>query len=244
MFVSLSWFVLLVAVHHGAYAKIPEFIHVCNRNDPMIDQCILNSVESLKPLLLKGIPELDIPSLEPVRFPEIVIAKTSSFRAVGTDVVISGASNYKITSFKSNIPKLTFFIGLHFPYIQVDANYDVNMRILALILRGNGPLQSNNTDINANAILKGHKEVRNGKTYAKFDALELKLKWKNYNVKLENLFNGDRRLGEAVNAALNQNKKELLDAILPTLERVVSNTLLDITDKITKNFTFEELFPE
>ncbi|CAH1399270.1 unnamed protein product [Nezara viridula] len=220
-----------------------SFIHVCSRNHPRIDQCIIESIEDLKPRLAKGIPELNVPSLEPLHLPEIAISKGVNFRASGTDLIVKGASKFKITKFKADIENINYHIGLHIPQLKYVANYDVNMKLLSLILKGRGPMQANTTDVEAVALLKGHKEQRHGKTYVKFDSLDLKLKWKRYHVKLENLFNGDKTLGEAVNHALNENQSEIFDTIRPLAEEVVSGVLLEIANKITKKFTFEELFP-
>lgn len=49
--------------------------------------------------------------------------------------------------------------------------------------------------------------------------------------------------GRAVNNALNQNKNEFMEALRPVVEHVVSNVLLDIAKKVTRNFTYDELFP-
>lgn len=49
--------------------------------------------------------------------------------------------------------------------------------------------------------------------------------------------------GEAINFALNENKREFMEALRPIVERVVSNVLLDIARKVTKNFTYDDLFP-
>lgn len=52
-------------------------------------------------------------------------------------------------------------------------------------------------DIDGKAIIMGHKETReDGRTIVVFDELQLKLKMKNYQIHLENLFNGDKRLGK------------------------------------------------
>lgn len=34
-----------------------------------------------------------------------------------------------------------------------------------------------------------------------------------------------------------------MEALRPIVERVVSNVLLDIARKVTKNFTYDDLFP-
>ncbi|KAL1140600.1 hypothetical protein AAG570_000530 [Ranatra chinensis] len=99
-------------------------------------------------------------------------------------------------------------------------------------------------DVRADAVLKCSLEKRNGKEYIKIDKLDLVLHITNYNVHLDNLFNGDKTLGDAVNAALNENKKEIIATVSPTVRSVVSEVLLEIAKKITSHFTYDELFPK
>lgn len=46
---------------------LADYIKVCNRKDPDINNCIVDSINKLKPQLFKGIPELNVPPLEPFR---------------------------------------------------------------------------------------------------------------------------------------------------------------------------------
>ncbi|CAH1399268.1 unnamed protein product [Nezara viridula] len=243
MLMKLSGLLLLLGLINISSAAIPSYIKICKRNDPKIDQCIIDSINFLRPKLVKGIPELDVPPIEPLYFDEFVVSKGNNFKAIGTNVKVIGASNYKITSLKADTNKQIFQIGLSFPYINVEADYDVNMKLLTINLKGKGPLQSNNSDVTIQAIAKGHKNQKDKKTYLLFDSLDLKIKWKNYNIRLENLFGGDKVLGDAVNGALNENKKEIINLIRPKIEKMMGEKMLGVANKITQHFTYDELFP-
>ncbi|XP_014245420.1 circadian clock-controlled protein-like [Cimex lectularius] len=234
---------LLLGVITVAVAKIPSYIHVCKRNDPNLNQCIVNSVQALLPKLKKGIPELDVPALEPLHLPEIVISRGGNFKAIGKNIIVRGASNFEIKNFKSDVNKVEYQVVLRFPELFFDGIYDVDAKLLTLPIKGRGPMKGSGTDIEGNAIIKGRKVSKGGKTYLKFDRLDLKLKMKNYSVRLENLFDGDKTLGEAINNVLNDNKKELMRMIRPKAEQVASSVLLEVANKITEHFEYDELFP-
>ncbi|CAG4921376.1 unnamed protein product [Colias eurytheme] len=40
---------------HFAGAEIPPYIKICHRDDPNVDKCIMNSIEELRPKLIKVI---------------------------------------------------------------------------------------------------------------------------------------------------------------------------------------------
>uniref|UniRef100_A0A0K8TGY5 Protein takeout n=2 Tax=Lygus hesperus TaxID=30085 RepID=A0A0K8TGY5_LYGHE len=127
--------------------------------------------------------------------------------------------------------------------ISFDAMYEVDAKILAMPLKGRGPVQANATDIDGKAVIRGHKETQNGRTFVMFDELTLKLKMQNYHIRLENLFNGDKSLGEAINLALNDNKKELMNLFRPHAEEMAASVLLERANQVTKHFDYDELFP-
>ncbi|XP_014289104.1 protein takeout [Halyomorpha halys] len=239
-----SSFIFLGVVLQLVFAELPSYIKVCKRNDPKINQCIINSIETLRPQLIKGIPELDVPAMEPLKLKKISVSEGGPFRAVGTDVIVKGASNFEIKDLQCDIEKLEFIVAIYIPFLTFDCTYDVDARVLQLRVKGNGPLKANATDIDGKGIVKGKKITKDGKTYVAFNDLDLKLNIKSYHIHLENLFNNDPALNEAVNVALNENKKELITTIRPQAERVVTNVLLEIANKITQHFTYEELFPE
>ncbi|XP_014289097.1 protein takeout [Halyomorpha halys] len=228
-------------------ANVPSYINVCSRNDPKVEECIMNSIEVLRPKLVDGIPELGVPSFEPWKIPqEFVLIRGGDLKAIGTDVRVWGTSKFEIKSLKADIQKdkLRFEFEVTFPYMNIEGNYDVNLRILTIHIKGNGPFQSNNTDVDARAILNGVIVERNGKKYLEYKSADLTVDWSIGNIMLGNLFNGDKTLGTAVNNALNQNKRAVMDALKPRIEKMVAKHVMDVANKINNQFTYDELFPE
>lgn len=77
-----------------------EFLHVCRRNDPKINDCIKESVEHLRPYLKSGVPEYAIPSLEPLLLKELVAAEGGGIKMYAKDVHAYGASDFSVTKMK------------------------------------------------------------------------------------------------------------------------------------------------
>ena len=50
--------------------------------------------------------------------------------------------------------------------------------------------------------------------------------------------------GEATNAALNENPRELIAYLKPVVEKTVRNIIQEIANKITQHFSVQELLPE
>ena len=62
-------------------------------------------------------------------------------------------------------------------------------------------------------------------------------------LQLENLFNGDRALGEVVNNAINNNFDVFIHELQPIIEKALSEAFHEIGNNILTPFTFDQLFP-
>lgn len=78
-------------------------MNICHRSDPHLEECIKKSVTDLRPLLINGIPELNIPSCEPLRVSEVVIDQGGgpiSLKSTYKNIEIFGPSEFVIKQIK------------------------------------------------------------------------------------------------------------------------------------------------
>ena len=76
---------------------LASFLKICHQSDPFLDDCIMQSVVSLKPHLKNGITALGIPACEPLRLEEIQIDQISGpiyIHARYNNVSIYGGTNF------------------------------------------------------------------------------------------------------------------------------------------------------
>lgn len=73
-----------------------EFIIPCSRSDPELDNCIMRSFNHLRPYLSRGLPELDIPPVEPLHVDKLLMENNAGavrVTAAFTNITVLGASN-------------------------------------------------------------------------------------------------------------------------------------------------------
>jgi len=63
-------------------------------------------------------------------------------------------------------------------------------------------------------------------------------------MKLDNLFGGEKVLGDVVNSAINNNFNLFLKELLPLVEKALSDAFQNIADNIIQQFTYSQLFPD
>lgn len=82
-----------------------DYLLVCHKADPNLNQCMYNSVSKLKPYLVRGIPEYDIPGLEPILLGDLIVADSNGNNGQGlsitaNDINAYGASDFNLKKFK------------------------------------------------------------------------------------------------------------------------------------------------
>jgi len=228
--------------------KIPSYIKVCKRNDPNLSKCIIDSIEYLRPKLKSGIPELDVPPIEPLSLKEIKLRSgpnQAQINANITNLMVHGPSSFKILDLQPDLPKTRFLVQFTIPTLYFEGDDDIDMNVLIVKYKGKGPIHGNFTNYVFNCLLKGDKVERNNTTYIQFRKFTLTLhRGKSY-LHLGNLFGENGAvLGEATNALLSDNTDLFIDEIKPVLEQSLAAKLTNIANNITQRFSYQELFPE
>lgn len=63
-------------------------------------------------------------------------------------------------------------------------------------------------------------------------------------MRLDNLFNGDRLLGESTNKFLNENWSDILNELWPVLRKAIGNIVVGLVRPFFAKFAYNELFLE
>jgi len=144
-----------------------SFIQVCNQTDPHLGACIRKSIISLRPHLLDGIPELNVPSLDPLFVPEIKITQSGGIQiaAAFKNISITGATKFRLRSVRADVESDKFRMKIWFPALLMKASYDLKGQLLMMPINGNGFCFGNFSDIDGVLSMKMKRvEKKWGKT--------------------------------------------------------------------------------
>ncbi|XP_075236483.1 circadian clock-controlled protein daywake-like [Lycorma delicatula] len=223
-----------------------SFIKICSRSDPHLNECVKQSVEGLRPYLAKGIPELGIPSCEPLCLPEITMNQgrgSANVRSIYKDVKVRGPSNFTLRSVKIDLEKNRIRLKLFIPELQMTSTYSIKGRILMLPIEGSGPSSGNYSDIEATCLIQGDKFLKDGKTFFNVSDIFIDFIIGNASVYMGNLFDGDKELGDAMNLFLNDNWRNIAKEVKPVLEETIADMFKNFSNKIYQKFSLNELLP-
>lgn len=83
----------------------------------------------------------------------------------------------------------------------------------------------------------------NGNTHVFVKKLTIRVRVGGGSLNLDNLFNGDKALGEVVNQTINQNFDIVARDIIPIVERALEKHFKRTANKIMSRYTENQVFP-
>ncbi|KAG5666682.1 hypothetical protein PVAND_014697 [Polypedilum vanderplanki] len=243
---KILFFTILFVVCGVLQSKISSKIKVCKRSDPQLSECIINSINDLRPSLATGDlgDGINAPPLEPFSIENLDVGQNSDFQITMKNLSIRGPSTFKIDKFRANINDLKFDLIITLPKLNIKGQYILNLRLFNTPLRSNGDILLKLEDYRAKINMKGIKYLRGTNEHMKFERFNLKIHQGKVKLfKLTNLFNGQKNLEEAANSIFLENSEFVLSNVYPSLEARLGELFTDIANNITADATFDELFP-
>lgn len=220
---------------------------VCKRNNPDLDKCIVDVLNGFSSSVKKGFPDLKIPSLDPLFVSEIKVLQGNgpvSIDSTFTNQKFHGISNYKIERAKINLSTGRMEFDVSLPWLYVDGDYNIKGQVLILPIRGNGDSWSNYTSVTGTAVLSGKTVQRSAKDYYSLENVDFDISVEKATIHMNNLFNGNKELGDAMNKFMTDNWTAVFKELKPVINETIETIIKDIAAKLFQKYSLNELFPE
>ncbi|XP_069683196.1 protein takeout-like [Periplaneta americana] len=157
---------------------------------------------------------------------------------------MSRTRHSKQYDFRHDFNKLRSSFLLTVPQLKLLGTYNISGHILLLPIRGTGNI--NITLVETNCTVRNNFTIEkiNGANHIQLTTATVHLDSKRMYIYLENLFNGDKRLGDEMNKLLDENWKEVFDEITPHLSASLLQMFRGMANGISKQFPLDILIPE
>jgi len=217
---------------NGTSSSPAEFdgpIRKCTQRDSAaLNKCLQQVLKDLKPRLAEGVPEINLPAMEPLKLENVAFQQGSGpVRVVAefTNVEVSGLSNFTQSNFWVDVPKRTLDFDLILPQLTLVGNYEVSGNLFFIPIGGNGDFYLNLGGTRAKGVSKlgVFRNITQAKVVVKKTDVSLEIE--TIKVHLTNLFNGDPLLGTVINNFLNENSQEVFEEIKPQIGTQVGELL-------------------
>ncbi|PSN41695.1 hypothetical protein C0J52_20739 [Blattella germanica] len=219
-------FSILFGVTYAAL-PLPSFVKACSFNDPNLNECAKKSAIAAIPEFVKGNAKYRIPSVDPLAIESMHIQQGTGSVGLTLDsrnCLMHGLKNVDVQAIRIDPIKYHTEYDWFFPQITMKCDYNVKGRVLLLPIQGEGKsiYVLNNVIGNYTYDYDLIKKEDNLE-YAVPKNPKLVFKTQELKINLENLFNGNKFLGDNMNTILNDNWEELMKDMGPAFSKALGD---------------------
>ncbi|KAM3968236.1 juvenile hormone binding protein brP-2095 [Aphomia sociella] len=219
----------------GEESFLPSYIKPCHMDDKEISKCIKEQIENSLPYFTKGVPELNVPSIDPVQLNDIKI-DGNGLVLTFTKAAMHGLSESKLTDLKVNVGEKDQDFKLAFKgNLSLTAMYEVDGRILILPIQGKGDalVYAQGVEVEISSKLTQVKGAKGN--HFKLITPSYKYTIEKTTFDLKNLFNGNKQLAETTLQFANENWQQLMDDLAPPAIKQIVRTCVKAINKFFSN---------
>ncbi|KAJ3650888.1 hypothetical protein Zmor_016964 [Zophobas morio] len=237
--------ITLVLVAPCLCINLPHSFKKCTLEQPDSKKCVKEAAEYNVHLLIHPFKDLHLPGLKPLLIPSLSIG--SGKRAVAVeqhfnDCNIYGFDHVELEKFEFHFDKKFLEMDAHFAEITKKCHYQLNGRVLLLPIRGEGDSTIVLRNMKISGFLPYQEVKRSGKTYLSFDSHNVTFDVGSVYFHFDNLFNGDRGLGDSLNKVLNDNWKQVFDDVKPNYSKVMDDIIQSLLNQFFGRVSLEDAF--
>ncbi|KAJ8970833.1 hypothetical protein NQ317_000706, partial [Molorchus minor] len=220
------------------------YIKPCKRGDPNFNECVKQHAVAAIPSLLKGDKEFKIPNLVPFHIDSILLKPSDNLSIKMKNIVLRGLETAEVRNIIFDLEKKHAHAQLAFKKIVLDGEYNIDGRILVVPIMGHGPanIVSDNFVVDYSFDYDLVKK-EDGKEYIDPNirtTTEYTSQKNHY--QFDNLFNGDKILGDRINEFLNEHQAELHEDLKGSLSEVINSVVTSILKSIIATVPYDEVF--
>ncbi|XP_069702790.1 protein takeout-like [Periplaneta americana] len=243
--------VLVFVLNHGpgcsGNSMLPDNFPRCKQNDPNFDACLETAVEKAMQILGDGIPSLQLLPVDPLKIEKATIEQGGNspvnYKFLITDSELKGLGKVKSTAARANWKDREFDMDFYVPQTILTGNYELDGKFTLLPIKGKGKFNMILADFKTNSKLKADLVTKDGNKYWNVKSINLFItEPKNFTAHFDNLFNGNKLLGESTNKALNENWKEFWEELRPSMEDTFGKVFVHISNVIFSKVPEKNLF--
>lgn len=199
-------------------------------------------IENALKFLKNGNKKFQIISLEPLNFKNLHINQGHGPVAIDLlfpDVNFHGLSDGKISEVTNDWKQMK--AKAYFKTLHLKGEYEISGKVLVLPIQGKGPCDIEFDDMTVNVTIDFQEIEKNKKQVFDVKKFHIELQPKKTVYSFQNLFNGNKALGDNMNVFLNENSRELLEELKPAFSKGFDAILAKISNLVFHKLPVDEL---
>ncbi|KAF5287049.1 hypothetical protein FQR65_LT12350 [Abscondita terminalis] len=228
--------------------ELPSFIEKCEYTAGLdLGECIKDRINAMMPKLERGIPELNIPPIDPLHVGKIEVNTGSgtnvAFEAVIQNMELSGYKYLSVEEFQLSLENLNSLIHLRIPNLYIVGSYVFKGKVLLFDINAEGTFSANITNVDTITKFRFGNVEKDGKRYLKLKAEDLEVVSTNFDTAVfhfEKIFE-QQELNDQINKAINENIQDLSKEVSPILHEAGYLVVMEFVNPVFNDYSIDEL---
>ncbi|XP_046387346.1 circadian clock-controlled protein daywake-like [Ischnura elegans] len=228
-----------------AAKPLPSVFKPCPKNDPTLNECAVANGNLAVPQLKMGIPSYGVPPLDPYFTGKKIDieGKDMGVHFLVSDVNLHGLSNSEVKSISIKHDPTNFLLSVYIPVMQMSGKYEATGKVLTMPIMGEGDFNMTLYGVDVQYEFSCDTvEKSDGELYYAPTTNKVEYSAKNLNVQFENLFNGNKLLGDEMNRFINENWRELNESVGPKIAESIVDSVKEIIIAITRQVPVKDFW--
>ncbi|XP_055904270.1 protein takeout-like [Eupeodes corollae] len=242
-----STLILGLLILQESLAGIPSSIQKCRPADVV---CIAKTTTKILNDYPNGNAELGLRRIEPIHLDEMVVARTNgnnplnlNFKFTNLDVFgLSKLNVTKVVGFEKDLKKSKFEMYVIIPELRIKGHYEANGRILLLPIVGNGTADLQLKNFKSGVKLKFAIIKEDGKERISILKMKVHNEPELMSIKLDNLFNGNKAVGDELNKVINDNWRDVWTELESGINEGYSDIIKLLLSEVLQVISYDEFY--
>ena len=234
---------LSFALVAGDY-QLPPTVKTCKKDSDDFASCLRLAIQEAWPTFVKGLPEFDMPPLDPY-YVDHHSAEYDSGSMRGkmsaTDIRTYGIAKARFLSVKPELSNdfLRLDIDLELPKILIEGDYNADGFVGSFKIGGTGSFNVSLDDVRCTWDISGH--VTNDRWVVEHFMVTPEVG--HMKIWFSDLFNGNDQMNQAAMLFVNEYWPIVYRGMLPKLMEIWDPHLTEITNRLFSKIPFSMVFP-
>ncbi|KAM7351304.1 uncharacterized protein ACRADG_004217 [Cochliomyia hominivorax] len=245
---SLNLMVILAAPQLPPLKQITELpsdIPVCSESDQNINECIRNAFQHMIPRAKNGIPEINVPPMDPLEIEKTSYEFTNNIirgKVALRNLKIKGLSNTQVkgVDFKKDGDNIKLEVKSNTPKLHIEGRYKAEVLINNAKMNSKGTFNLTMSDIDVTAFPEAELYERDGHKYMKLTAFNVDPTLGNMRFFATGLV-PDPILNDALVDFVNQNWRNVYKSLIPETRSTWEPEFLKISNEYFSHLPFDLL---
>ncbi|KAL0268923.1 UNVERIFIED_CONTAM: hypothetical protein PYX00_010700 [Menopon gallinae] len=239
--------VSVFAFGSGSEGKtILDLLKLCSLNDPNLNGCVKDAANTLLPHIANGIPDFEIPALDPLYTPMFELIEETEYASIDlkyTELTQIGLSKMIVDDASIDQENGVWTFKMSQPVYTLVGHYKSKGTVLDVTINGEGKFNSTHFDTKVDLTMTVSREKRDGTEYFKLDKFSINYTFGTAMMEYEGLIGDDPNLAASTNKFLNEHSHEILTDLKPALEQAFGDLFRGYLEKLVQHAPVDKLFP-